>query len=117
MSKRIVSVVLALILVLAVTVTAFADVNSAQTYKSLSFSGTTAFIAASVAQGGAEISLSAELWQGGTMIDYWDDLADNTAAVSGSVSGCTSGLTYTLYVYATVDGDPVYISPISKVCP
>ncbi len=115
--RKAITVILALALVLSTVVFAFAGTNSIGKSSKLRFSGTTAYVEAYVRNAGSECAISAELWQGGTMINYWDDLADDEAYISGSVSGCTSGLTYTLYVYATVDGVTVNINPISKVCP
>lgn len=115
--RKYISIIIAMVLVLSAISFAFASENAVRSGRSLSFSGTTAYIDAYVRNTGSECSISAELWQGGTMVAYWDDLGDDSASVSGTVSGCTSGLTYTLYVYATVDGNTVNINPISRVCP
>ena len=106
-----------MILILISVNTAFAATNYVQKSRSLNFSGTTAYCDASVSQTGSEITLSAELWQGNTLIDYWDDMGTGSASISGSVSGCISGMRYKLKVYATVDGDPVSISSVTKICP
>ena len=114
--KRLVLLLCVFILLLASVFPSAAAINAVQITKNLQYSGTTAYCDASVSQIGSEITLSAELWRGNTQVAYWDDIATGNAAISGSCS-VQSGATYTLKFFATVDGESIYIAPITKRCP
>ncbi len=115
--KKSISLALVIVMVLSSVALIFAGTNSISKGRSLSFSGNTANVTAYVSEAGSECTISAELYQGSTLVGYWDDMGMHSADISGSVPGCISGLTYRLEVTATVNGDPVTISSISKRCP
>ncbi len=115
--RKTISLLIATVLVLACISTAFAGINAISWSRSLNFSGTTAVCKASVSETGSECSISAELYQGSTLVAYWDDLAMNKASVSGNAYNCVSGLTYRLEITATVNGNSVPVSSVTKTCP
>ena len=115
--KKGIVILLAVVLVLSSLSFAFAATNAITKSRSLSFSGTTANISASVQEQGSACAITARLYRGSLLIMTWSDSGDDIAAVSGSVSDCTHGQTYTLTVTATVNGVSVPIADISKTCP
>ena len=114
--KKYLSVILALLLVIAFSASAYAATMISKS-RDLTFSGNSAIVYAYLSQSGAECELEVKLFRGGTKIGQWNDSGTGSASVSDSVSGCTSGQSYTLYVTGTVNGNSVYFSPITRTCP
>lgn len=117
MNKRIFSVLLAIMLLLAISANANAAVKSVRSSLSLSFSGSTANCSAVVRESGKQINVTMELWHGSTLLASWTGSGTNYAIASGSYSSVQSGETYTLNAYGTASGTPFTVTPISRTCP
>ena len=117
MNKRIFSVLLAIMLLLAISANANAAVKSVRSSLSLSFSGSTANCSAVVRESGKQINVTMDLWHGSTLLASWTGSGTNYAIASGSYSSVQSGETYTLNAYGTASGTPFTVTPISRTCP
>ena len=116
MKKRILSVLLAMVLSVAFCTSASATLYTATSLPTLNFNGSTAECQFIHRDYGKDIDVTLELWSGETPIDSWSDSGVSYVSVSGSRT-VVRGVTYTVKVNLTVDGESVYVAPISKRCP
>ncbi len=103
MKKRIFSFFLVLALVLAIPV--YAEARKATLLVSLAFDGTTANCSASaIADRSADkIDMTIELYQGNTKVTSWEKSGSGSLNFRDTAK-VTKGKTYTLKVYATING-------------
>lgn len=105
MKKRILSLVMAVMLMLSFAVSAAATERAVLGRPSLTISGTTAYCIGSYSSGDQsdEISMTITLKLGAVIIDSWSSSGTGSAIISES---CTvqTGKTYTLVLSGTVNG-------------
>lgn len=117
-TKRLISLILALVLVLALAGTAYADrLRTPGAGMGLSFSGTTANCWINVTDADQDIRVVMTLWhEDGTYIDSWSGSGHSAVGVTGSAT-VVSGETYVLKAYATINGVMTAIAPMTRTCP
>ena len=108
---------LCIILVLVLLFTTFAyAANMARTNMDLTFSGTTANCYICVKEAGSSINVTLKLYKGSTQIKSWNLTGTNKVEETKTCT-CISGQTYTLRADVTVNGVPITITPVTRVCP
>lgn len=117
-TKRLISLILALVLVLALAGTAYADKQrSAAASSGLSFSGTTATCWVTAMEADQDIRVVMTLWhEDGTYIDSWSGSGHSSVTITGYAT-VVSGETYVLKAYATINGVMTAIAPMTRTCP
>lgn len=116
MSKKIMSLVTALILMSAMCASAFAvEPRANRISPSLEFDGTTANCKVVIISSGDDIDATLELWNGNTLVDSWLGEGTSYVSISGKCS-VTKGVTYTLKVSGTIDGVTIDYDGISRTC-
>ena len=115
MKKRIVSGVLAVVLILTLSVYSLAATKMHSVVPKLTFNGATATCSASIVASGY-IDATLELYCSSTLIDSWSATGTNYLNLMGSTS-VVSGNTYTLRVSGTAGGEVISSTPVTKTCP
>lgn len=115
MKKRIVPLALALLLLLSLSVDAFAATQANNISPSLSFSGTTAYCKLTVYDPGKAIEATLELWRGSTLAASWTSSGTSRVTINESC-GVISGQTYTLKAHGAIGGAEFETTPISGQC-
>lgn len=114
--KRLISIVLVVVMLMAIPATAFAAPSRvASATPSLSFSGTTANCKVTIRDSGKAISATMSLWDGSTCIDSWSSNGTSLVIISGS-HDVEHGKTYTLKVTGTSGSKTLVIESVSKKC-
>lgn len=116
MTKKIMSLVTALILMAAMCASAFAvEPRANRISPSLEFDGTTANCKVVIISNGDDIDATLELWRGSTLVDSWPGEGTSYVSISGK---CTvkKGVTYTLKVSGTIGGVSIDCDNISRTC-
>ncbi len=116
MTRRIISCILAVVLILSLGISTFAAVQAVITSPKLTFSGTTANCSATVTAAGSYICATLELYCGGSLVDSWSENGNNRVNPAGTAT-VVSGNTYTLIVSGTAGGAPFSSTPVTKTCP
>ena len=116
LTKRIVSLILAVTMVMCLGISTFAAVQVVRSSAKLTFSGTTANCSADVIASGSYISATLSLYCGGSLVASWSDSGYDAVNPSGSAT-VVSGNTYTLIVSGTAGGAPFSSPPVTKTCP
>lgn len=114
--KKVISLLLVLVMLIAVPVTAFAaEPRVVSTHSSLYFTGTTAHCNATIIEGSSKIIASMTLWDGNNCIAIWPGSGTSVVEITGT---CTveTGKTYTLKVTGTSDGKTIFVDPITATC-
>lgn len=116
MKKRMIPLALALVMLLALCISANAAEPRFQgVTPTLTFSGTTANCSVNIVDPGAEINATITLWNGSRVVDSWSGSGVSVLYVSGSCL-VSEGVTYTLKVTGMVDGVPIQGIPVSGTC-
>ena len=111
--RRILAIVLAAALFLALTVQAGAAMTLTTVTRDLSFSGTSANCSATVKDSGKTINATMELWSSNMLWCVWMDSGLSRVDLDGSVTVPT-GMTFTLKVYGTINGVPFEAAPLER---
>ena len=116
MRKKICLFVMVLSMLISIPVSAFSE-RSASVIPTLSFSGNTAICSVFILGNTAtdEIEVEIELWQGSTLIDSWSDSGEAYIDWKENVT-VVKGKTYTLKVYATINGEELPMVDVAKTC-
>lgn len=117
MKKRIVSFLLAAVILTSLGITAAAaESRISQQTPVLTFDGTTANCYVSVTALGKPITATLELWHGNFCVATWSDSAASRLIISEE---CTviKGETYTLKVSGTINGVSFTGTPVIGTCP
>lgn len=101
MGKKVITIVLALLMLLGSTVYAVEPRTSA--IPTLTFSQSTANCSATVSSTGHYIEATLALWYGDSLIDSWEGSGENNVYIKGSCT-VTRRRNYTLVVSGTIDG-------------
>ena len=116
MKKRLVTVIMVLVMVIAQgMIASAAEVRTSQIVPTLSFSGTTANCKVSITQAGKKLEATLELWNGSTLVDSWTASA-STRLVINETCTVVRGQTYTLKVSGTIGGEAFEGTPVSAKC-
>lgn len=117
-SRKLLSLLLALVLVFALSGTAYANLQrSPSAGMGLSYSGTTANCWVTATEAGQDIRAVMTLWhEDGTYIDSWSDSGHSAVTVNGSTT-VESGETYVLKAYVTINGTMTAVAPMTRTCP
>ena len=116
MSKKIMSLITALILMSAMCASAFAvEPRANRISPSLEFDGKTANCKVVIISSGDDIDATLELWNGNTLVDSWLGEGTSYVSISGKCN-VTKGVTYTLTVSGTIDGASIDYDGISRTC-
>lgn len=124
--KKIVSLLLAMLLVFSITPVGFAadldtpiddDIPLPVTVASgsLTFSGTTATCSGSVSDLNKTIVATMTLYHGSTPIASWSESGTSYVDFYGTCT-VTKGQSYTLIISGTVNGIPFSTTPLTKTC-
>jgi len=111
--KRFIAILLAFVLMTAMSFSSLAAVNAAQVSMALNFQGTTAMCSATILDPNKYINATLELWWGTTLIDSWPGSGTTSVSISGS-HAVVHGRTYTLKVTGTIGGASINVDPIEK---
>lgn len=111
MKKRIIPILLLAVALLTVTASARASIGRPR----ISFSGTTAYCEVIVRNAGSDISVTLELWNGGTKLATWTDSGKDSASINETYE-VKKGEKYTLKGSCTIDGKSYTLSPVSATC-
>ena len=116
MRKRVLALTLVLALVLGISAQA-AQTRAYQITPSLTFTGTTAKCVVEVRgeDGTDAISVTAKLYQGGTLLKTWKESGTGYVKLSESTT-VTRGLAYILETTVTINGVKQYVPLVSKPC-
>lgn len=116
MRKRVLALTLVLALVLGISAQA-AQTRSYQISPSLTFTGTTANCAVVVygEDNNDAISITAKLYQGGTLLKTWKESGTGYVKLSESTT-VTRGLAYILETTVTINGVKQYVPLVNKPC-
>ena len=115
-SLKILSVVIALLLVFSVSAFAdqsFSDETRGTGVPTITVFGNTAKCKAVITFYGKYIEADLELWQGTTLVGSWSNSGTGSVTVSGNAT-IVHGLTYTLTVSGTADGLPFTPQSITR---
>ena len=114
MKKRLIPLLLALVLLLAVPAQAVSS-RSLGVNPTLSFEGTTANCSVLISRAGSEINATLTLWKGNRVIDSWSGTGTSMLYISGS---CTvrTGEEYVLRLTGTIDGEPMEVIAVRGTC-
>ena len=116
MKKRIVSFVLAAVMLSSLIITVVAAEPRATSYKpSLTFNGTTANCSITIIDIGKPISAVLELWHGSIRVAAWSGSATSRLIISEECT-VTKGETYTLKVSGTISGVSFTGTSVTGVC-
>lgn len=114
--KKVISLVLVILMLSALSITAFAvEPRAAVAHPSLYFSGTTANGEVTIIDSGKQISATMSLWQGNTFVDSWSGSGTSVVKITGSCE-VEPGKTYTLKVSGTSGGTTLFVDPVSATC-
>ena len=114
--KKIISVILVAVMLLAISASAFAEpYRAASVTPTLSFSGTTANCKVTIRESGKAISATMSLWDGNTCLDSWSGNGTSLLIISGSHE-VVQGKTYTLKVTGTSGSTTLVVEPVSGKC-
>jgi hypothetical protein len=116
MYKKVSFAAILIVVLISITVSAYAENRAVMTVPSLSFNGTTANCQVTIKKIGKPIEATLELWHGCTKIAGWHDSATSRLVISETTT-VVSGVTYTLTVSGTIDGVPFSSTVITKTCP
>ena len=114
--KKVISLILILVMLLAISVTAFAaEPRIAGASPSLYFTGTTAHCGVIITEANKQITASMTLWDGNDCIGIWPGSGTSIVEITGT---CTvePGKTYTLKVTGTSGGKVIFVDPITATC-
>ena len=116
MQRRVLSVAIALMLMISLSVPVFAQARADSVMPSINFSGTTANCSVTISAIGKNINANLELWCNGSMVDSWSKSGYHTIVITGSHYGI-SGREYVVKVTGTIGNDSIVSYPVSAVCP
>lgn len=116
MKKKWISVVIAMLLIVSLSLNAAATIRATSIIPSLSFSGTTANCKVVVSASGKYIRATLQLWHGSTFVKSWSGSGTSRLVITGTCS-VVSGQSYTLRVSGTIDGVAFTGTSITKTCP
>lgn len=114
--KKVISLILVIVMLLAASVTAFAvEPRVVSAHPSLYFTGTTANCEVTIIEANQKISASMTLWDGNNCIGIWPGSGTSVVKITGT---CTvePGKTYTLKVTGTSGGRLISVEPITATC-
>ena len=114
--KKVISLILVLVMLMAVSVTAFAaEPRAAGASPSLYFTGTTAHCEVTIMDLNKQIIASMTLWDGNDCIAIWPGSGTSVVEITGT---CTvePGKTYTLKVTGTSGGKTLSVEPVTATC-
>lgn len=113
MKKRILALIL--LVVMALSTTAYAVEPRASAIPGLTFTGTTANCSAVITSASHEIEAVLELWDGSERVDSWEGSGTTYVKIKGN---CTvkKGRTYTLTVNGTIDGIAFKEVSVTNTC-
>lgn len=118
MKKRLASIGLLIVMVLGLTVSAYAAGERLSTAPSLTFSGTTATCTATITSSGKKINATMALYQGGTLVGGpWSGSGTGSFTFPKKTCRIEHGKTYTLKVYGTAGGDSFTMPTYTKTAP
>lgn len=114
--KKVISLLLVLVMLMAVSVTAFAaEPRIVGASPSLYFTGTTAHCEVTIMEVNKQIIASMTLWDGNDCIAIWPGSGTSVVEITGT---CTveTGKTYTLKVTGTSGGKTISVEPVTATC-
>lgn len=110
------AVVFAGILMLNLSINAYAAIQAGGMTPSLSYTGTTANCQITIYRLGEEIEATLELWHGNELAASWDGARKTHVTIAENFD-VTSGETYTLKAHGTIGGVPFTTASVTKTCP
>lgn len=116
MQKRILSFVIALILLISLSVPVFAQARADSVHPSITFSGSTVNCSVTISGINKNINANLELWCDGRMVDSWSKSGQHALIITGSHYGI-SGREYVVTVTGTIGNDAIVCYPVSGICP
>lgn len=118
--KKIISCIILLIFLFSIMAAANADGPHkvpASLTPSITFSGTTATCSALLTDPGSVIVITLRLFEGSTLIGTWSNFVSTSIGAVTGYATVQHGHTYTLTGTATVNGQSVYVNPVTATCP
>lgn len=116
MHRRIISMVIAVMLILSLSVPVFAEARINAVTPTISFSGTTANCSVTISAIDKNINANLELWCNGSMVNSWSGRGQSLVIINGSHYGI-SGREYIVKVTGTIGSETISCYPVSAVCP
>lgn len=116
MEKKWISVVIAVLLIVSLSLNTAAAVRATSIIPSLSFSGTTANCKVVIVSSGNSINATLQLWHGNTLVKSWSGSGASRLIIRGTYNA-TSGQSYSLKAVGTVSGVSFTSTSITKTCP
>lgn len=114
--KKALTTIIASILIICLSATSFASVNSIPVYPSLSFTNSTVRCSVTITAFNKDIDATLTLYRNDTYLASWHRSGTGTLSIFGTAPAY-SGDEYTVEVTGTIDGEEIDGVPVSSTCP